>query len=682
MLDTLSKSPALASVLALAGLLVAAHPDITWLIRALASAAFVAGWLGGHLRGALAAWVAALILAPAPLRLIAGREGPVLDLVWMAGLAGTLARSGHWSSWRLPVLWRVPIGGWALTLALAWPVLAAREARFDPRNLFDTATVSSWAGYSAAGTIGWMLSAVLAQLVGLLWLDTVAAQCTGGRSGRLPAPVHGFWLAATAAGIVALLQTLFDPGLLSSTFWAAQGRATGTMLDANAYGVAAALAGPVGWLALREIRMPGGPALGAFVLALNWSGMWASGSRTALLVAAAGAAGVWLEVRRTRHAGARTVLALTAGAAVLLVAIAAGTSGPLRRMFDLPEGPHRAGLDGWRAAVAEIWRRGGYGTIAHQIVREFPTGGLGVGTFHVIAPDYGRTLFDLELPFDNAQNWWRHIVAEMGVVGGLPALAWSVLVAWQVLRPRAHRRGAAAAGAPATPDPGVPTVRGLLVGLGLCSLIGMPTQNAAVALGAFGLVAWYGSATAAPPVHARTLRAGWITVAATAVTYAGLHLVQASGALSVEARAKRAQRPFVEGAYGLEYAGNRGFQWTGPEARFVLPRPGDWMVIQLWAHHPDIEARPVEVGVSTPCQAVLETALHSWEPIVVGLRLPEGQDAVELRVTVSRTWRPSEYGEPDGRALGAAVAWEAVSEEFGSSRERVVALEPCPRLAR
>src|SRR5262245_6476896 len=101
------------------------------------------------------AWVVAALLSPAILRLVAHREGPVLDLFWMAGLSLSLVRSSSWSTWRLPARWRVFAGGWALIVSLAWPVLFARETGFDLRVLSDEGAINSWAQLTAPQVVAW-----------------------------------------------------------------------------------------------------------------------------------------------------------------------------------------------------------------------------------------------------------------------------------------------------------------------------------------------------------------------------------------------------------------------------------------------------------------------------------------------------------------------------------------------
>ena len=151
-------------------------------------------------------------------------------------------------------------------------------------------------------------------------------------------------------------------------------------------------------------------------------------------------------------------------------------SGPLRRIAEVPLS---------RAGLADLWRRGGYGTIAVQMIRDTPWTGAGPGMYHVIAPDYWRVMRQMALAFDNAQNWWRHQAAELGVLGAAPVLAWSALLLAVGLLAAAPREGAATRGCRAR----------CCSASGLASLVGMPTQNPIVLLWFFGLVAWWARAS-------------------------------------------------------------------------------------------------------------------------------------------------------------------------------------------
>ena len=152
-----------------------------------------------------------------------------------------------------------------------------------------------------------------------------------------------------------------------------------------------------------------------------------SGSRTTLICGAVGTLLLIVAlIRDSARVGSasRHTSSLVAGAAVVVVLLMVGATavGPVRRMLEVgPPG---------RSTVRALWSRGGYGTVALRMIRDYPLVGVGVGSFNWLAPDYWRVLSNDKLPFDNAQNWWRHQVAELGIIGGLPLLAWSVLVAW------------------------------------------------------------------------------------------------------------------------------------------------------------------------------------------------------------------------------------------------------------
>src|SRR3954452_18425540 len=101
------------------------------------------------------------------------------------------------------------------------------------------------------------------------------------------------------------------------------------------------------------------------------------------------------------------------------------------------------------------------------MIRESPLFGMGIGTYHTMAADFapGGTL-----PPDNAQNWIRHQVAELGVVGSIGWIAWVVMFGAVVLNVRRDDR----------PDTWV--TRGVLVAFTFISMLGMPGQDVMVAV--------------------------------------------------------------------------------------------------------------------------------------------------------------------------------------------------------
>ena len=674
-LERASKTAATASVLLILALMLAVHPDMTWLLRGLTVVALVAGWFVNALGPRVAApaghpffWLFIAAIAPALLRLLAGREGPVLDIVWMAGLAGSLLRTTQWSRWTMPFPWNVLIGGWTLALSMAWPVLVAREVGFRLTGFFDTGAVNSWSSMSAPYAASWTLYVVLAQLIGALWFEWAREKAALVRSSIV---LNGLWAGATAASVVAVLQGTINVGLLSNAFWASELRATGTMLDANAYGICAALAAPIGFLGMRTLA-PHRPAVAIAVFAVNFAGMWLSGSRTAALVCGlvgTGALfiGLWRERRSAPSSSPPLGLWIAGGLAVLAVVLIAGTASPIRRALDIPPG---------RAGLMYLWDRGGYGPIALRMTREYPLTGVGAGSYRVLAPDYHRAMANDALPLDNAQNWWRHQIAELGVFGGALVIAFSVLVAWRVLAGREIGADVAAAS----------TARGLLLGLGVVSFFGMPTQNPLVLYWFFALVAWFATLVPDPARRPSTslwtgerpseMRVAWIVAAGLAVAYTAGHLLLAAGPLNVVQRAQRAHRDYVIGAYPPEpLPESNEFRWTGGEARFIWAVRSRFMAVRFWVHHPDVAARPVHVTLTSPCGVLFDEDLSSDTSMSVGMALPEGQRTLEATLRVSRTWVP---GGGDNRHLGVGIVADFSDEPaFATTQLRAVKLPVC-----
>ena len=643
-IETFSKRATIVSLLTITALLLAFHPDATWTLRAMGAAAFVIGWFGTRPAASPVHlfWLLLAPVAPALLLHLTGREGPIVDIVWMAGLTASVVRLTTWSRWSFEPVWSLLLGGWALVLSLGWPVLVARETSFDPRAWLDAGAINSWSMLSVAQVVAWTLYTTQTQLLGLLWFERIH-QMFAAAPDRIPRVVHGLWIGVTIASCVALVQGTIDIAFLNTSFWFDQRRAAGTMLDANAYGMAAALAGPIGFLALHGERRWAGVA-GAAVLVANWGGVWMSGSRTGLMCALFGAAGLTVGVLRSRRES-RVVALATAAAVVAVIVTLAATISPVQRAV---------------AALASeltpqsLWERGGYGTVAVAIVREHPLTGVGTGAYRYLAPDYWRAMADASLPLDNAQNWWRHQLAELGLIGGAFILIWSAVLAWRLTT---------------SPRPGheLPgwTLRALLAGIAVVSLFGMPTQNAVALLLFFLLVAWMVTTHAQLPasITTRWIRAGWIAAAALALGYLAAHSILAAGPLSVSERARRFHREYVQGAYAPEpMPGGGHFRWTDEESRFVLPARTRWLVIRLWAHHPDIAEQPVLVTLATACGNMFRREITGPTPISVGIELPDGTSTVDWSVLVSRTWRPAEHGAEDPRELGVAVGTDFVDD--------------------
>ena len=678
MLEAVTKTAALVSALAIVLLHFTFHRDITWLLRAAATLALIAGWIGARPGGRHVAtfWIVLAIACPALLRVAAGREGPILDFVWMTGLTAWLSRSVTWTRWHVPLPHRAFAAAWALTLALAWPVLVARETAFDPALLRDAGAINSWGMLTAQQVVAWTTYVAWTHLLGLLWLDAMSrkfAAPAGAEEQHVPAlppVVHGFWAGTTVASLVGVYQGAFDLDAFNTAQWSGLGRATGTLLDANAFGICAALAGPTAMLALHFTRARPSTRLAAAVMVINLAGVWVSGSRTAAVCALVGAAAVAVALWRSSAAATRRTLPVAAaGAAVVLVvlAVAGGAIGPARRILDLParEGP----------VLSTVFNRAPYGTTAMRIISDFPLWGVGVGHYQVISPDYWRQMADDPLPFDHAQNWWRHQATELGLVGGAMLAAWSLVVLWTVCRLRVRTADGATA----------LVLRGLLLAIGASSVIQMPTQTPVVLLWFLLLLAWLLSLrlpdpAAQSPRPSTLPKAAMVLGAVLAVAYAGSHLVLARGALSVAARARATGRPYITGTYGLEsFPDGTTFRWTGREAQVQLPARTRWAHIHLWAHHPDIARNPVQVTLESPCGRIFDARISDGDPVTFVAVLPEAAGELDATVRVSRTWRPADYGEGDARELGVGVSTDFVSEEAAAAQQPHFAVPACGR---
>ena len=665
-LDRLSKAAVALSIILIIALQMALHPDMTWLLRALTSFSLIFGWLSGRMAGQRShtMWLIIAPLAPAALLALAGREGPVVELVWMAGLTGALLRTLSWSKWSIPDGWKPLVGGWALTVCLGWPVIVAREAGFTVDGLFDDGKLVSYYGQiTAPQAIGWILHVALTQLLALLWLDLLCGLFSK-EPRRTPPVVHGLWIGATLASVVALYQGTVDLSFVNTASWIAQRRATGTLLDANAYGMCAILAGPMAFVAMRTARLKQGTTIATLILIINVIGMWMSGSRTALLAGIAAMIAIGLASWTTSSRVIRRVLPITAATLAVLVAavlLAGRAIGPLGRLFDLPSGA--------TSRLTELWTRGGYGAAALMMVRDHPLAGVGLGAYHVLVPDY-RVFVGQTMPFDNAQNWWRHQAAELGLLGGVMLFAWSAVLMWKVLA------GKTAPGQAFTSM----AVRGLLVGLGLCSLLGMPTQSPLVMLWFMLLVAWLTVAISnadVPQLH----RHGVMVCSAAAVlsvAYAMTHVVVGLGSLSVPARAAASDRPLVTGTYSPEDGPDGEFRWTRRVANFYWPVVDRYILLKLAAPQPDVATHPVQLTVSSPCGLLISLPVTSPEGTTLGLAVPKGQKMVHLTIAVSRTFRPSDFGGEDTRRLGAMAAWEfSDSAEKLKEQQHTATVPPC-----
>jgi hypothetical protein len=624
--------------------------------------------------GALSVWkapvAAAIVLLfaytfPAFVAIAPGQYGDAYTDIWMAALFGVmLPESVAARGWSVPVRWKIPLALWALTIALVWPFVALRQMDFVPAVLNLPHGAVSIRGVVPLTAILWVVNVALTLGLGILWFEwlfLVGQHSPDSLRLRIVPSLVVSWMIATA---VALYQLFVDVTFLNSGTFGFLGRVSGTMRDANVFGVIAALCGPAvvvlcRWLPARFMY----PSIAAGLL-LSWIGVWASGSRTALAAAFIALAFMLAGVRRAsidaprRRRSALAALVLACG--VFLVLARWGPSsvdGSMERLRNSLPTASAASVSAF--AYELLWRRQAYGTVAVAMIREHPLLGVGVGSFHLLTADFGAlTGYEGHLVPDNAQNWFRHQLAEFGILGGLGWIAWVVMFVVFLLRapiPAADRFTAS-------------TIKGALVGLGLISLVGMPTQHIAVTLTFWTFAYWYVSvAKSAVETDQTSTPAGgsfhWAVVLALAITCSLGTWYLARHELRIANMARRVGWDYTYGLYDAERdPDGRAFRWTMRRAVAVIPAPKPWLKLTVLVNHADLAAKPVDAKVWRDGALVFDERITRVAAATTYVRVPNEDTRVTLDFWCSRVARPRDYGVNDPRDLGLQVSWEFVEK--------------------
>ena len=438
------------------------QPVIPWLTAAgmalgIAGGMMAPGWT-------LAALVAIAPIWQAVIGVVTGQTDIQLVMPWLAAMAGCLAVAAP-SRWRAGAIWAVPLSAWALVVAVTWPVAMLRELDFA------TAIFTGRGAGPSPITAALVIPAAEAQLVALLFFDWLlgAADDDRQRMWRWLPPAIGVVCA------LAVWQAAVDPALLSRPPWIGLGRAAGGFYDANATGALAALFGPLLASGVIAATAPPSWRRAALWSLVSLAAVLATGSRTSLAAWGTASAAAWVWMARRSW---RTAVAAAAGAAVVIAIVtvlrAPGGEGQFGAAARLGATARTMLAGGGRGLVDVLWYRDGYGPASVAIIAERPWVGVGPGVFGTVVGGYTPPEVDRRLPADNAQNWWRHQWAELGLIGALPAFACSLLAvaaglrawrspapAWALPAPRPRRAvaGQPAGAAPAPAGAGRPADR-------------------------------------------------------------------------------------------------------------------------------------------------------------------------------------------------------------------------------
>jgi hypothetical protein len=587
--------------------------------------------------------------APVLIWLAAGGYTAPLMVLWMVALAGVLTPNLVSRSWQIASPWRGVLICWALIIVVGASITIARELDFDwslirvRGQAISNAATGGWPAY----WITWILNDALIALLGILWFDWLFDISESDFQYMVVTPmVVSFGVTALAA----LYQLSVDVTALNPTGYGGTGRASGLLLDANVLGAIAALwIGMFVLYARHSERWFWPIAISGF--AASWLVVWASGSRSALgaavivttfdVVAAA--------ARARNGLGRIPVVPVLFGftIAVLVVAFAARSgvaTGPVQRLRQAtsPQVLHAEG-----GLVNALWTRDGFGTAAVTLIKDFPWFGVGVGSFPLLLADIST------LPHDNAQNWFRHQLAELGFIGSLGWIAWFILFGYFVVK---RRKGA---------DPALWVARGALVAFVMMSLFGMPSQHVAVTITFWTAAYWFVTLVGASESKTVLGLTSWILILPVIVVFGIGTLNSARTTLRVAARAQRWGWPYSHGFYPVEVddAGSR-YQWTEKRAVAVVDAPTRWMQLTVRAGHPDVGARPVGMEVRRDGQVVLKGQLSSTAPITTFVSIPGDEPRARIETWVSRTFRPD---HADDRDLGLRVSWRFVDTPHDST---------------
>jgi hypothetical protein len=593
-------------------------------------------------RRAVAAVACAPYLFPALAFTLLGHYHVHYTTAWLAAMLGVVLPDAFRHPWHAPKRWAVALACWAGVVCVTAPLVVLRSADFRWDLLTRSRLPHEALGGLTMQSLGWIGHVALTLVIGILWFDWLCSLDEDFFKKWIIAPLAG---TATVLAGVAIYQMTVDMSFLNATVYAGLGRATGTLFDANATGTLAAM-----WIGGWAIIAPDAKGRGRALLLLAvpfWLAVGATGSRTAFLMALVvtgfAAASLWRLV--VARPGRRFAAAAAGGLLVVAVGIAAFSRldstaiGPIARIRNTAPALSREGL----VSFAEtMWDRDGYGGAATRMIARFPWFGVGVGAFHDMIREY-----DERIQPDNAQNWFRHQLAELGVVGSAGWIVFVLSFGWWVIRPHRGERAPAWA------------ARGMLVALVLVSLIGMPGQDPAVAITFWTIAAWYLFLAGRPAPDRAPMHAAW-TGALLVVLIAAAGTAQlAAGALRVPVRVRDSTSPrFTQYSYGVfpaETDDQGEFHWAGPRATVVVDASGGELQLTAGVNHADLQRRPVHAKAWVDGQLVIDDRLTVETPSVtrtVALRDRQRRVLIE-------TWtdRAVVAPPPDGRALGLMLRW-------------------------
>ncbi|HUQ86969.1 MAG TPA: O-antigen ligase family protein [Vicinamibacterales bacterium] len=624
---------------------------------------------GRRLRStAMPVLMAALYLTPAILNLAFNAVDYGLDSIWILPLLGVILSDRSALDWSLPDSWRAPLITWSVLVAIAWPIVFLRETDFAPWILPLPRVSNTSIGTPPAFVDQSIAYFALLHNAGILFVDALCRWYRGELQRFRREVLLPMLFAAGIAAPVAVYQGFFDLGFLNTGFWEYMIRASGTLADPNKLGAVAGFWTVGALVVARRAQRPWNVAIAIAGLVLGITAAWLSGSRTGLASVGLSVTIAALEAMRWVKLDVRKLLiaavaALVIGVALIAVLQKASTHTIVQR-GTLGYVPF-FGDRGIRASANELlWDRYGYGPAAIQMIKEHPLDGVGLGTYHTLSYDFGREAGRIIPAQDNAQAWWRHHLAELGLLGCIPLLWWCIVFGRSLL-------SAPAAGDRLT----IGMLRAVLVAFFVASLFGVPSQSAAITLTFWVFVFWFalerGGEVVAQPAQTKQwpLPLAIFTVALIAA-HAGVTVVDAFGDLRPRNRAQRWDWYYRYGFFTNDSDGADlekdpggnpiGRRWTMKDSLAVIKVKGKTLKFVAWVDHPDVDAKPVHARVWADSKLVYEGDLKR-APLMLDIPATPGKTHMVIETSIDRVWRPSDFGTRDRRALGLSIrdwTWE------------------------
>src|SRR5688572_10447546 len=632
-------------------------PQTVWIAVALAVVFALAGERVRFV--ALPLVLSIMYILPAAMLASVGNEDFSIEYVFLLPLLGLVCSGQGASRWSLPARWQWPLITWAMIVSLSWPIVFMRETDFRLWLLWST-TANTSVGVSPGQVNQHVTYFAVIHNLGILWVDALCRWYRGDRLRFTREVVYPLAITAALGSVVAIYQGFVDLSFLNRGFWTYMLRAAGTHGDPNRLGAVAAF-WTLGTVVLaRRFTPPWQAIVSIASIFIGIAAVWTSGSRTGLAAVIVSLAIAAFETVRAWRFDMRRLVTFGAGAVVAMVVVGlvlqnASTHNALQR-GTLGYVPFFGDRGMVNSANELLWERFGYGPAAIDMIKDHPIDGVGVGMFHTLVHDYGK-LRGYDIQFDNAQNWFRHMVAELGILGSIPVLWWCIVFAslmFSRARPHADQLS-------------VGLLRGVLMGFVVASMFGMPGQAAAITI-TFWVFAFWFLLERADDVSA-VQQSSWTRPAAiVAGVLIALHVTMtvadARGELRPRHRAERFDWPYRYGIGDLEAdPGGNPVQrrWAGQDALVVIPVKGKVLKFVAWIDHPDGDENPPHVTVRADSRVAYDGPLKRSAPLFLDIPATPGKKHMVLETWVDREYRPIDHGGTDRRRLGLSIrdfVWE------------------------